>query len=155
WTDGDKLEAYQRNFERLDFKNISNEFKLIEDNNSEQIFIPVEIELSEEDDIEYLSDINVLTENQTISGEMVFEQYISIIKNQQTDFTLNQINLKKLTGLLSRFTISVYPTMLEKLSDKFDQEKEQYGYKYLLNYEGNYNMETGFNTDNIDSDVIL
>ncbi len=155
WTDGDKLNAYLQNFERFDFLNINTGFKLIEDNNSEQIFIPIEIDIYEEDNIDYLKEINVLTENLKISGEKLFAQYINVIKNQTSDFSLKKIDLKKLTGLMSRFTIPVYPKMLEKLSDKFDQEKEQYGYKYLLNYDGNYSMETGFSIDKVDSDVIL
>jgi CRISPR-associated endonuclease/helicase Cas3 len=155
WTDGDKLETYIQYFDRLDFKSINNEFKLIEDNNSEQLFIPLEIEITYEDDIDYLNKIKVLTENHKISGEKLFDQYISVIKNQQNDFTLNQINLKKLTGLMSRFTIAVYPKVLEKLADKFDKEKEQYGYKYLLHYEDCYSLEMGFHVNKIESSIIL
>ena len=155
WADGDKLDAYLQNFERLDFKNINNEFKLIEDNNSEQLYIPLEIDITSDDDIDYLKRINVITEAKKISGEKLFEQYINLITNKQFDFTLNQIELKKLTGLMSRFTISVYPKIINEISSALDEEKGQYGYRYFSHWEENYKLETGFDMQNVKNDIFL
>jgi CRISPR-associated endonuclease/helicase Cas3 len=155
WTDGDKIESYKQNFARFDFKNISNEFRLIDDNESEQLFIPLEVDLEIDDDISYLQKIDVLNFEEKLSGEKLFERYISIIKNRNTDFTLNQIELKKLTGLMARFTISVYPKMIKDLSCQFDLEKSQFGYKYFSHWQGKYDLETGFNMKGIKEDIFL
>ncbi|WP_026474894.1 CRISPR-associated helicase/endonuclease Cas3 [Alkaliflexus imshenetskii] len=155
WTDGDKLDSYLDNFKQFDFKNISNEFRLIDEYESEQLFIPLDVELEKEDKLEYLEKINVLNIDKKLSGEMLFDRYISIIKNKHSDYTLNQIELKILTGLMSRFTISVYPKMIKALSCQFDAEKSQYGYKYFSHWKGKYDQVAGFDMKSVTEDVFL
>jgi CRISPR-associated endonuclease/helicase Cas3 len=155
WTDGDKLDSYLDNFKRFDFKNINYQFKLIDDSESEQLFIPLNVELEIDDVIVYLEKIDVLNSDNTLSGEKLFDRYISIIENKNTDYTLNQIELKKLTGLMSRFTISVYPKMIKILSCEFDLVKSQFGYKYFAFWKGKYDLETGFDMKGIEEDIFL
>lgn len=156
WTDGGKLDAYLNNFKLLNFQNISKEFKLIDENDSEQLYIPLDIEIRKEFDLEFLKQAKVLTDDESeISGEKLFERYISIVSNRDSDFVLKQIELKKLTGLMSQFTICVYPKMIRELLDKFDEEKSQYGFKYFSHWKGNYSLENGFNMDNVKTDVFL
>lgn len=154
WTDGDKFDNYIDNFRRFDLKNITNEFKLIEDNQSEQLFIPIEIEI-EDQDIDFLKSFDLLTPEVKISGEKLFDYYIEIIENKKPDFIQKQIELKKLIGLMSLFTISVYPKMIKILACEFDMEKSKYGYRYLAHWESKYELETGFNLENIDKDIFL
>lgn len=154
--DGGKIDAYLSNFKRFDFYNIHKEFQLIEDNQSEQLFIPIEIEQSDEFSSEFLGYLGVLSEiGNKISGEKVFNVYIKIIQNKNSDFISNRIALKKLAGLMAQFTISVYPKMLLVLSDKFDNEKNNYGYKYLAHWQNCYNLETGFDMVSMKTDVFL
>lgn len=61
WTDGDKFPAYEANFQRLDFHGIQKEFKLIEDNNTVSLFIPVNIPLKSFENKELLKELAVLS----------------------------------------------------------------------------------------------
>lgn len=157
WTDGGKLDAYLNNFKILNFQNISKEFMLIDENDSEQLYIPLDIEIRKEFDLEFLKQAKVLTDDESkVSGEKLFEKYISIVSNRDSDFVLKQIELKKLTGLMSQFTISVYPNILKELGSFLDPSKEEYGYKYLLGWDNNcYSLEKGFNMENIKTNVFL
>ena len=129
-------------------------FDVIEDNRSEQVFIPLEINITDEHDNGYLQKIKILISNK-ISGEKLFERYFSAITNKETDYVLNQIKLKKLTGLMSQFTISVYPKMIQQIEDKFDHNLSQYGFKYFSHWEANYSLEKGFNMNKINTDFFL
>jgi len=116
WTDAGKLKSYLENFNRFDFNHIDSEFQLIENNDSRSIFIPVDIEIPEGYSKKELQKINILTgSEEKISGEKLFETYISIIRNKDVDFIKKQIELKKITGLMSYFTLSVYPNVLNEI----------------------------------------
>ena len=66
------------------------------------------------------------------------------------------IDIKKLGGVLSSFTINVYPTIIRKLADKFDEgENDQFGIKYLLHHENCYSIENGFDFSNEAEDIFL
>lgn len=144
-TDSTKLNSYLTNLIRLDFQSINNEFKLIEDNGSVSVFIPVDCDIPDGYSIEKLRDWGLLSSENKLSGQKIFDKYLSIIKNENQDFTEKKIDLKKITGLMSQFTISVYPGVLEKIKDKLDVEKESSGFVYLSHFQNCYNLEEGFN----------
>ncbi|WP_461634307.1 CRISPR-associated helicase Cas3' [Labilibaculum euxinus] len=156
WTDGAKLNNYIENFTRLDFNRIHSEFQLIEDNDSESLYIPLNIDIPEEYSKTQLTEMEILTENGSmVSGEKLFDKYISIIMNNETDFIHKQIDLKKLTGLMSQFTISIYPNIKNKLDGLFDDDRGRYGYLYLSHWEGFYNLHQGFNLENAEQNIFL
>lgn len=156
WTDSAKLENYIDNFTRFDFDNIHREFQLIEDNSTETLFIPLDIKIPEDCSISQLVKMGILTyDEKLISGEKLFNKYISIIKNEETDFTLKKIDLKQLTSLMSNFSISIYPTVKNKLSSLFDTEKSAFGYLYLSHFLKCYNFETGFDFEGAENDIYL
>lgn len=154
WTDAMKLDNYLINFERFDFHSIHNNFKLIEDNGSESVFIPIEIEIPEGYTNDELLKWGVLSSKNMLSGEKLFDRYISIIKNDDLDYNQKQIDIKKLTGLMSQFTISVYPNVIERIGGYFHYEKENFGYKYLLHNKC-YKIEEGFDFEYELQDIIL
>jgi CRISPR-associated endonuclease/helicase Cas3 len=124
WTDAGKLNNYLESFKRFDFYHINSEFQLIENNDTQSIFIPVDIAIPDEYNPEMLDKIGALNESgDKISGERLFDIYISLIKNKNTDFIQKQIELKKLSGLMAQFTLSVYPAILKEIHDKCDAEK--------------------------------
>ena len=156
WTDAGKLDAYLSNFTRFDFESIDKDFQLIEKNETQQLFIPLEIKNTGEYPVAFLEDLEVLShDGQTISGEKLFERYMSIIENRDTDFSIRQIHLKKIAGLMAQFTISVYPRILKELADKLDPTKEIYGYQYLLHWDACYNLKTGFDFEKAKNDIYL
>jgi CRISPR-associated endonuclease/helicase Cas3 len=155
WTDDNKLKNYLEHFKRFDFNSIHNNFKLIEDNGSESLYIPLDIDKPEGYTLEQLEKWGIVNDVEQLSGEKLFDNYISIIENKEADFTLKKIDLKKLTGLMSQFTISIYPNIKNKLGGLFDEERGAYGYLYLSHYEGCYKLEEGFNLEKAERDVIL
>lgn len=153
--DKDKLEAYTSNFSSFDFQSINNQFQLIEDNQSQQIFIPIKISIDQFEDKEYLNQIGVV-QNDMACGTRIFDYYKSILKRETDDFLLKMIDIKKLAGVLSSFTINVYPTIIRKLADKFDEgENGQFGFKYLLHHNDCYTFENGFDFSNEAEDFFL
>ena len=121
-----------------------------------RIFIPVDIDFPDGYSKKELLKINILTDSEEkISGEKLFDTYISVIKNKDVDFIKRQIELKKLTGLMSYFTLSVYSNLLNEIGDKFDAEKSQYGYKYLSFWKKCYDVNAGFNLEKARRDIIL
>jgi CRISPR-associated endonuclease/helicase Cas3 len=156
WTDSSKLKSYLENFKRFDFSSISQEFQLIENNNAESLFIPVEIPIPDGYSSKDLRTIDLLTDDQLmISGEKLFDRFIDLIHNKDIDFIRRQMDLKKLTGLMSLFSISVYPNLLKEIGDKLDVEKSKYGYQYLSHWESCYNINSGFNLEMAREDVLL
>ena len=156
WTDSSKLKSYLENFKRFDFSCISQEFQLIENNETESLFIPVEIKIPDGYSSKDLKTIDLLTDDQLrISGEKLFDRFIGLIHNKDIDFIQKQIDLKKLTGLMSLFSVSVYPNLLKEIVDKLDIEKSKYGYQYLSHWESCYNIESGFNLEKAREDVLL
>ncbi|MFA5535197.1 MAG: hypothetical protein WDA19_11920 [Mariniphaga sp.] len=67
----------------------------------------------------------------------------------------DRIELKKITGLMSYFTLSVYPTVLNEIRDKCDAEKSQYGYEYLSFWQKCYDINSGFNLEKARQDIIF
>ncbi len=155
WTDDNKLKNYLEHFKRFDFNSINNNFKLIEDNGSESLYIPLDIDKPEGYTLEQLESWGIVNDDGQLSGEILFDKYISIIRNDEVDFTLKQIDLKKLTGLMSQFTISIYPNIKDKLGGLFDEERGKFGYLYLSHPENCYEMDKGFNLEKAEKDIIL
>jgi CRISPR-associated endonuclease/helicase Cas3 len=156
WTDGDKLPNYLANIKRLNFTSISNDFQLIEDNQSQSVFIPLEIPANGFDDKVLLKFLDVLSvDGRLIIGEKVFSAYINMVTRKRPDFLSHKIDLKKIARLISLFTINIYPKMTRQLNSRFDAEKENYGFKYLSHFKDIYSYTDGFDLSDIPEDIIL
>lgn len=155
--DGDRLENYLNYFNKFDFNNITSKFQLIENNDAKQLFIPVKIPLKNfDEEIHQFLDAIKVVQGQLVLGALVFERYKSIVKMEEEDFLKSKVDLKKIGGILSNFSINVYPTILSKLSDKLDKgENGQFGFEYLLHHENCYSFENGFDFSNELEDMFL
>jgi CRISPR-associated endonuclease/helicase Cas3 len=147
---------YYQYFSEFNFSKLHSEFKLIENNDSQQLFIPISIPITYFGDYDYLEKIGVLSEDKSsVDGEKVFEFYEKLIHCKFEDFTSKKIEYKKLGSLIAQFCVSVYKKQLDTIADMLDPEKSKYGYKYLLNWRLCYSPEYGFDSDKIDTSVFL
>jgi len=155
WTDSDRFSAYQNHFKTFDFNGLQRDFQLIEDNQSETVFIPINIEIPKNlKDVDMLQKLKVLNKQGFISGEKVFDRLIEIITRERIDFLSDKVDMKKIAGIVSLFTINVYPGVLKTIGDCFDLEKGKYGFKYLLDTKV-YTYENGFDMSKAKEDVFL
>lgn len=147
---------YYQYFLDFDFWKIHKEFVLIENNDSQQLFIPILIPIIYFENKQLLQQMDVLSEDKEfVDGEKVFRAYMSIIKAEYDDFVLKQIDLKQIGSLMSQFSISIYRKQLDSISSMLDPEKSKFGFQYLLNHDLCYTPECGFDSNNIDTSNFL
>lgn len=148
--------GYYQHFKIFNFSKLHVDFKLIEDHNSHQLFIPIQIPVAFFDNISDLEKIGALTNGMDyIDGAKVFDFYENIIKLKFDDFTMKNIEMKKLGSIMSQFCISVYQKQLETIADMLDPDKSKYGFQYLLNWNLCYSPEYGFDSNRIDTSVFF
>ena len=100
---------YYQYFNDFDFTHLHKEFELIENNDNQQLFIPIPIPVRYFDNIAELERMAVLSQNgKNVDGNRVFNVYERIIQFDFDDFVLKQIEMKKLGSIMSQFCISVY-----------------------------------------------
>ena len=88
---------YYQYFKEFNFPKLHSEFKLIEDNDSQQLFIPIKIPIPFFDNISNLEKMRVLTEDKEyVDGTKVFEYYEKLINLEFDDFSMKKIELKRL-----------------------------------------------------------
>jgi len=147
---------YYQYFIDFNFRKLHDEFKLIENNDSQQLFIPISIPVSFFENRTDLERMNVLTDNgENVDGSKVFDFYEHLFRCEIDDFILMQIEMKKLGSIMSQFSISVYKKQLDSISTFLDPEKNKYGFKYLLNWELCYSPENGFYSEKIDTSIFI
>ena len=130
---------------KLNCAEVNKSFEIIDRKNC-SIFIPLEIDTELIDDklLKIANEFGFDTVT-TLSGDDVWNKYEEIIKNQDADFVRNRIMLDKIQGLMSQFTISVFPESKDaELLKRYGEEK--YGYLFLVSYSEVYSFENGINT---------
>lgn len=148
--------SYYQYFINFNFSKLHADFKLIEDNDSQQLYIPTQIPVTYFENISDIEKMDVLTEEQEyVDGVKIFEYYEKLIKMEFDDFTIKKIEIKKLGTIMSQFSISVYRKQLDVIADFLHPEKSKYGYQYLLNWEACYSREYGFDMEKINSNTLL
>lgn len=150
--------TYFNNLKRLDYDKVDYEFQLIEQDDNSSVFIPLTIPVKyfSADDLSFLTDLGVFEKNEEqISGEKVFLSYIKLITNDDKGFIKKQIDKKKIAGILSLFTLSVFEKQKKELIEYSDIELNKYGYLYLSHWERCYSYSNGFDMDKIKQDVFL
>lgn len=147
---------YYQYFNDFNFSKLHSDFKLIEDNESQQLFIPISIPVSSFENRTDLKRMKVLTDNgENVDGSKVFDFYEHLIRCEIDDFVLKQIEMKKLGSILSQFSISVYRKQLDTISTFLDPGRDKFGFKYLLNWKLCYSPEYGFDQTKVDTSVFL
>jgi CRISPR-associated endonuclease/helicase Cas3 len=147
---------YYQYFEDFNFQKLHYEFKLIENNDSQQLFIPISIPVSFFDNRTDLERMDVLTDNgENVDGSKIFDFYEKLIRCEIDDFVLKQIEMKKLGSILSQFSISVYKKQLDTISTFLDPGKDKFGFKYLLNWKLCYSPEYGFDSKKVDTSIFI
>lgn len=148
--------GYYQHFKNFNFSKLHSDFKLIEDNDSQQLFIPIQIPVAFFENISDLEKIGALTGNmEYVDGEKVFEYYEKVISMKFEDFTSRKIEIKKLGSIMSQFSISIYRKQREAIGDMLHPDKRKYGFEYLLNWANCYSPEYGFDSNKIDTGIFL
>ena len=148
---------YESHINNLRFESIHKDFKLIDQNNIScfiPLSIPVFVKGTTEDekdfifsefDLEFLSINGIFPNaNDCIEGSEVFDLYINLIKNK-IDFTTRKIKEKALQGIMSKFVFSLFasPKVEQQIIHYSDEEKSEYGYKYVRYWEYFYSVKAG------------
>ena len=153
--------------QNLDYKKVSENFKLIDSLNV-SIFVPINLKIHvesekhtketpqyetvlSEGEIKFLTKSKLYSDgDRTVSGEKIWLLYRDLIENKRPDFTDQIVSMKTIQGILSKFTFSIFYTpkleesMMQFRSVDLDFEK----YWYLRDHnKGLYELESGLMTD--------
>ncbi len=147
---------YYQYFKDFNFSKLHAEFKLIENNDSQQLFIPISIPVSFFENRTDLVRMDVLIDDgENVDGSKVFDFYEHLIRCEIDDFILKKIEIKKLGSIMSQFCISVFKKQIDAIGDMLDPEKSKFGFKYLLHWNDCYSPNYGFDHKKIDTSVFL
>lgn len=160
-----QLKFYRSKIEKLQFKSVHWDFKLIDQENIScfiPLNIPVEVEgitQGSKDIIFSKSELAFLeihglepTHEYCISGAEVFDLYISFIQNKR-EFIQQEIGEKTLQGIMSKFIFSLFASKKIKLEiiKLSDFPKSEFGYQYISHWTDFYDVEFGMSSQNFDS----
>jgi CRISPR-associated endonuclease/helicase Cas3 len=157
----ENLNHYLEKIEELNFDKIHKDFKII-DNSNFSMFIPVLIDEKyfTNEDKSFLNHYNIRATENKYDGKDIFDLYKNLKLNPEKlkSYIDKQIELKQLSGIMSKFMLSIFDKQKETLSTFFshDEEVVKLGILYLLNWENIYSINEGFtNKEIIDKDVFL
>ncbi|MEX0721099.1 MAG: CRISPR-associated helicase Cas3' [Balneolaceae bacterium] len=151
------LSDYKRNFRLLDFSQIKNKFKLIEDS-SNSVYVPLDIPSYHFDKQEkdFISRFNVPIDKKEINGGDIFEIYQSIVTDDQGTFINKKIDIKKIYGLMAKFMFSVFKTQEQVFAPYLNPDlTEKFGILYLQHWNKIYDYEDGLNVEEIKGAVFI
>ncbi len=148
---------YENKIKALKFESVHKDFKLIDQNNI-SCFIPVNLSLEVDGvvdgqseqifskmELDFLSRYGVFPNaDSEVEGKDVFDIYLNLIKNKQ-EFIRQKTYEKILQGIMSKYVFSLFASpKIEKQIVLFsDEEKSEFGYKYLNRWYEFYDIETG------------
>lgn len=150
---------YVNKIKSLQFQTVSNEFKLIEQENF-SCFIPLSIpiyingelggeveEFFSRSELKFLAAYNIYPDSEEkISGEKIFNLYLDLIHSSK-DFIAKKIEFKQMQSLLSKYVFSLFASnkTQAKLTEFMDLEKSDYGYFYMHRWKEFYSEISGIN----------
>ena len=125
----------------LNYTEVDKQLKLIKSLN-DLVYVPIKIPIRYfKEEISILKEFHIPYGN-FLSGADVWNAYVDIIFKKETDFLSTKIKIKKMQGLLSTFSFSIF-----KRGKDYDVLKtygeEKYGFFYMSSYEEIYNFEEG------------
>ena len=159
------LKYYKGKIEKLHFKSVHWDFKLIDQENI-SCFIPLEIPIMvdgiykdhkdhifSENELDFLKKNGVYpTANEKIKGRDVFDMYLDYIKNKR-EFVEQKIGEKTLQGILSKFIFSLFAS--SKVENQIvhfsDEIKSEYGYKYIERWDSFYDVNFGLDATRVNN----
>jgi CRISPR-associated endonuclease/helicase Cas3 len=154
---------YLPEIKKLDYKKVHDKFQLIEQKNL-SVFVPLSLPkylLSAEGkeeavfsvrEISFLSGLGVSIDADEIRGLEVWQAYKQMIAGNGNDFIAKQIDRKLMSGILGKFTFSIYANPKIQASLKSfsfpadDKENELRGfdnYIYLAHHDKCYDFQKG------------
>jgi CRISPR-associated endonuclease/helicase Cas3 len=156
------LGEYLANFKRFDFKAINQDFRLIESENA-CVFVPIDVHLNcyrqarnfsiEEE--RFLNENSLVYQNM-VSGEEIWELYVSYIHDKEKKFS---VKIKILNGIMSKFVFSAFIKKANELKEYCDYNEENSDYKFFQylklkkEFVGNgnlYDFVSGINEKRLD-----
>lgn len=151
-----EYESYLKNFQ---FQEAHQKFRLIEDTNV-SVFVPLPIPKQHfsREDLKTLYEFGIMANKKhEIEGKMVWDKYVKLmesIQRKKGEYIHNQVNSKKINGVLSKFIFSVYEKQAKDLvSGGFCDDpliREKYGILLLSCWQKIYSYEGGFDVDEIE-----
>ncbi len=169
WNDADMavgIGEYELLINHLRFESVHKKFQLIE-NEALSCFIPLRVPVYIEsvitgkntpvfskEELLFLGNNGIyMDEDEEIDGEDVFDLYINLINNK-IDYAQQKINMKILQGIMSKYVFSLFKskTIEQQIVLFSDEEKSEYGYKYIDRWQEFYNVEFGLDANRFNSD---
>lgn len=165
---------YRDNFKYLNFREVNQKFKLIEQDNLSvfvPLAVPTEVEgtapnakdkIFSDNELSFLAKAHIYPNDANkIEGAQVFDLYLDLIHNKRPDFIEQVVSMRTLQGIMSKFIFSVFSN--EKVKKKFetfsDVAKNEFGYLYLAHWNNSkiYSEEFGIDDsqfNNIDNQFL-
>ena len=156
---------YEHKIKQLKYQSVHEQFKLIAQNNL-SCFVPIAVPITVEgvmkghiDTVFTSSELLFLAKQQVypnvnneIEGAEVFEVYLNLIHNKQ-EFIKQKTDKKILQGIIGKYVFSLFATnKIEQQIVLFsDEEKSEFGYKYIERWRDFYAVETGMRDSDFNS----
>lgn len=156
------LPEYLTHFKNFNFTKLDKAFQLIEEANT-SVFVPllIPVECFAEEDLNTMRYFNISPNiERKISGEDVWQKYAAITSGKGEEYIQNQVELKKIGGLISKFMFSIYKNFKDELykTTYIDREiSDKFGIVYLRYWYENdfYSLEDGFDNSKLHSDYLI
>lgn len=159
---------YEENVKYLNFKEVNQKFKLIEQDNI-SIYVPLAVPIEvagtslgsidrifTDNELRFLAKACIYpNDSNKIEGSDVFDLYLDLIHNKRPDFIEQVVSMRTLQGIMSKFIFSVFAS--EKIKSKLitfsDSAKNEFGYTYLVHWNTLkiYSEEFGINDNQFDN----
>ncbi|TZF81276.1 CRISPR-associated helicase Cas3' [Pedobacter sp. BS3] len=168
WNDKTMVENfrdYENKIKSLKFKSVHEDFKLIEQNNI-SCFVPLSVPIQvdgifegQKDSVFSQSELDFLklyqvfaNDENEIEGKKVFDVYLNLIHNKQ-EFIKQKTEEKILQGIMSKYVFSLFASdKIEKqITHYSDEDKTEYGYKYIEHWREFYDIESGMRDNDFNS----
>ena len=150
---------YKSKIRRLEFSKVDWDFKLI-NQQSVSIFVPLPIpaEYFSRQDLEFLGTLQAYDGEGHVEGKNVWQAYLDIVHNRNKDFIKQNIDLKKIYGIMSQFIFSIYAhsNQLDELLRFSDGEShENYEMLYLEEWQNVYDYKSGIKDEEFKNTIFL
>ncbi len=164
------LEKYEGRIKNLYFDDVNQNFRLIEQQNL-SVFVPLSIVIVNnfsENELFFLKEANIISVTDIcVEGSRVFDFYIELIENKQSDFINRKIELKILQAIMSKYIFSLFDDSkgktrkqlicfadIEKINNNFQKHSindgTTYGFIYLSRYKEIYDEISGLDVTQFD-----
>lgn len=138
------FEEYLSNFRNINFRKINEEFKLIDSENA-TVYIPENIDIKcykkennfSEKEIQFTTANNCFNGKSElqVSGEKIWELYVSLIRNKEIVFSRKKMELMILNGIMSKFVFSIFMKKTKNLEQYCEYNENSSDFEYFGYYK--------------------